>query len=766
MALRFGLLGRLLVEVDGEERPVTGPKVRLLLSALLLGANQALSTERLLAFLWGEDPPPTANSALHNHISRLRRALGPVGATRLHSSELGYRFEVRAGELDSTAFVAEVERARAARLREEWAEVAAAADTGLALWRGEPFAGLPSLAEAPEAVNLGEAHLQLLEWRFDALLHSGRHQGLSTGLVPLTVAHPLREGFHRQLMLALHRTGRTAEALEVFHALRHALDEELGVEPGAAVKAAHQQILLGEPDGAEVPPRRRQGPSPLGPRPERSGSGRSGSGRAESGHSEAGRSDGPEGPEPGDAGDAGERLVRLVRQQRATLAPYPAGPPRPNQLPHRPKDFTGRHGELGSLERGLGRTEAPRMTVITGMGGIGKTALAVEAAHRAREAFPDGQLYVDLHGFGPCTAREPHDLLARLLLDLGIPGACIPEHPDDRANLYRATLAERRVLVVLDNARDSAQVRPLLPGSGASAALVTSRRTLAGLGDVDRLALAPLAEGGRALLSAICGAERVSADPSAVDEIVAACGGLPLALRIAGARLAGRPTLPLSSFARRMSDTPGRMRTLAVDGIAVEEVFAMSLHALRESAVQVENEAAGAFRTLGTWPAHPLSLDAVAALLGLSPDRAGDLLDVLIDAHLLQEAEAQSYRFHDLLGEYAGELARQGEDFEGARHAAVLRLVGWYAAATAAAQRVIEPGVQPVPSPEERSTWQPPEFADEAEAVAWCVREVPALKEAVRIAAGLGRHDLAWRIAAGLYGQRLDQWWRAEWQAA
>ena len=349
-----------------------------------------------------------------------------------------------------------------------------------------------------------------------------------------------------------------------------------------------------------------------------------------------------------------------------------------------------RPGPGGSFEGG-GHT--PKVVVVSGMGGVGKTALAVRAAHLLQDDFPDGQLYADLRGFGPGGTRRPGDLLARFLSDLGEDFRALPDDPDDRAVLWRNALHGRRVLLVLDNAAEAAQVIPLLPGDGCSAVIVTSRRTLADLPGALRLPLEPLTgQEQRELLVAVCGEQRVAAEPQAAAGVLAACGGLPLALRIAGARLAARPNWPLTALAERLDGHDGdRLHALSAGGLAVRETFAMSYVAMRDSPLASERSAARAFSMLGLWPEHPIDPSAAAALLGhTTAHEAEGVLEALVDAHLVQTPQPGSYTFHDLLGEYAARCAHSKLP-PGEAEKALRRLTVWYAATLAATVAVLDP---------------------------------------------------------------------------
>ncbi|MFI0900769.1 AfsR/SARP family transcriptional regulator [Streptomyces sp. NPDC020983] len=720
----FGLLGPLLVHDGAQERAVGGRKVRVLLAALLLAANRTVSKDALKEALWGASPPATADASLFNHLTRLRRQLAFLGDTpqRVTAVPHGYRLHVADGELDVEVFQRHVDAARAAHLRQDWSAAAEESAAALALWRGSPLADLPELADAepqlPVVRQLAEARLQALECGFDAGLALGRGAELIGRLTALAAEHPLREGLHRQLMLALHGAHRQAEALEVYARLRATLAEELGVDPSAAVRAAYQAVLAADAS-ADLP-------APV--------------------------------PEPPDA----------------------AGPPAPafrplHQLPGQAGLFTGRDTEVARLvellrpDAGAGRDtpgRAPRPVVVSGMGGVGKTALAVHVAHLLHADFPDGQLYADLRGFSPGGRRSPRDLLVRFLSDLGVREESLPGDMDDCAALFRTVLAHRRMLLVLDNARDAAQVLPLLPGSGGCAVVVTSRHTLTDLPAAVLLPLAPLTPADQqVLLAALCGTERVRDEPEAAAGIMALCGGLPLALSVVGGRLASRPGWPLSLLARRLSSGAGRLPELTVGSLDVEATIGMSYVAMRDSDLPHERAVARAFRLLGVWPEHEVTPHAVAALLALPVRDAARLLDRLTDVHLVQSPAPEQYGMHDLLGEYAAERVRAEEPAE-ERARAELRLLAWYVAAVEEASRITVGETQPPPPLAEPPAAPAPPFADAHEALAWYVRELPAIQHAIVRAGALGRSDIAWRLAVGLFGYGDTYWWTGIWDTA
>ncbi|MFG2354738.1 BTAD domain-containing putative transcriptional regulator [Streptomyces sp. NPDC048521] len=614
---------------DDGVRAIGSPKVRALLAALLLEAGRVVSVESLKDALWGGAPPVSAQASLHNHVTRLRRLLDDPD--RLKAVPPGYLLRVDHGELDVHVFEVWVSEARAAHARRDWPGVVRACAAAFTLWRGAPLSGLPAdLGGYALVQRLEEARLLLLEWRYDAELALGgsRLAALVPELAALVAEYPLREAFHRQLMLALHRTGRQAEALAVHRDLRAHLVEELGIEPGPAVREAHVEVLRG-------------------------------SGETRRQHE--------------DHGDR-RRVTENTRQQdpagrlgttgAATPPAYPGEgdsatrqTPRPAQLPAPPAHFTGRADVRRELRQALTEppAPAPAVAVISGMAGVGKSALALHVAHELRERFTDGQLYVNLHGATPgMTPLTAAQALAALLRDLGAEPRHIPEHPDAAAALLRSLLAPARILLVLDDAATAAQVRPLLPAGPECAVIVTSRSPLTALDGARRFPLGPLTgEDSAALLRAVSGREGLDADHALVE----LTGRLPLALRVVAARLAARRALTAEVLASQLAATGGRLNHLEYDDLSVRRSLAVAHDALAAAEREADQDAALALRHIGVLDLPAYSAPLIAQLTGTDARRAEAALDRLVDVALLEETAYGRYAPHDLVRDFARELA-------------------------------------------------------------------------------------------------------------
>ncbi|MFI9239600.1 BTAD domain-containing putative transcriptional regulator [Streptomyces sp. NPDC053079] len=624
--LRFTVLGPVRAWRGDEPLHTGSPQQRALLAALLLRGGRTATAPELVDALWGEEPPHAALAALRTYASRLRKAFGP-DADALVSESGGYAIRVGLDGLDidtAERLAAEADKARGAGDRGRARDLT---NQALGLWDGEPLAGLSGPYADTQRARLEEWRLSLLETRLDLDLEVGCHAEAVSELTALTAAHPLRERLRELLMLALYRSGRQAEALAVYADTRRLLAEELGVDPCPELSELQQRILNADTD-----------------------------------------------------------LNVHFSADRPTAGPTFI---RPAQLPATVSDFTGRTAFVDELSDQLATSEGRVMAVsaVAGIGGVGKTTLAVHVAHAARHHFPDGQLYVDLQGTGPVVA-EPEAVLGSFLRALGIPDSGIPDGVEERAALFRSTLDGRRVLALLDNARDAAQVRPLLPGNEGCAALVTSRSRmvdLAGAHLVDLDVMSP--EEALVLFTRIVGTERVGAERDAAMDVVAACGFLPLAIRIAASRLAARRTWTVSVLARKLGDERRRLDELRAGDLAVKATFELGYG-------QLEPGQARAFRLLGLADGPDISLAAAAAVLELDLDATEELLESLVDTSLLESAAPGRYRYHDLVRLYARSCAERDEQPPAERTAAMSRLLDFYLATAAGVYVLERPGDQ------------------------------------------------------------------------
>lgn len=717
--MRFGLLGPLTVhDGTGAARPLKSAKGQALLAALLLRANRVVPVEVLKEALWGEHAPASANASLYNHVTRLRRALGEEGDGRLTSVAPGYLLRVGAGELDSAEFTAAVRRAREANGRADWAAVVREAGAAAALWRGRPLDGLPgevwdALDAQPLAQQLEEERLQALEWRFDAELRLGRHGGLAPELSRLVAEQPLREGFHRQLMLVLHRTGRQAEALAVFHALRRTLVDELGVEPGAAAQDAYREVLTEGPETTS----RNAPAAPPGPVP-------------------APASVVPDaGPVPAAAATPeAETAAETDDSVSVPAGRSPESPPVPvqvpAQLPPPPAPFIGRDDQVAALQEALApRPGRTAIAVLSGMAGVGKSALAVHVAHGLRERYPDGQLFLNLHGVNPGVApMGALQALEVLLRDLGVESGRIPDEVNGASALLRSTLADARTLLVLDDAASAAQVRPLLPAGPGCAVVVTSRSPLAALDGAAHLPLGRLAEQDSVdLISQMSGQVCVPDGSAAVRRLAELCGQLPLALRVVAARLAARRALTVEALVDLLDVDDARLDHLEYDDLSVRRSLAVAYDALVASERATDRDAALALRRMGALDLSEYGTALAARLMDTDVRRAGAALDRLVDVALLEEISYGRYAPHDLVRDFARELAGQHDGVAG-REAAQRRGVEWFAARAAQTVRLFFPvsrfrALRLAGEPEVPAA----PFADIEQALAWGDRDLAVM---------------------------------------
>jgi DNA-binding SARP family transcriptional activator/tetratricopeptide (TPR) repeat protein len=690
--MQVRLLGPVDVMVDGEPRPVRGLRRKAVLAVLALQAGEVVSTDRLTDVVWGQAAPATAVNTLQSHMSYLRAVLGDKCAILAQAP--GYLLDLCGDGTD----VREAERLLTQGARSaEPAETARQLRRALSLWRGRPLADVTGVAWLEgQAERLDLLRLRIRQALSEARLAAGEHVQLVPELEEMADGHPLDERVHEQLMLALYRSGRQADALAVYHRLRATLDEELGIGPGQTLRDLEMAILQQDPA--------LDAPVPAG-------------------------------------------------MPAAPLAPVPA------QLPPAVPAFTGRGAELASLDLLAGDgTAVPTATgtgpaapaevaicAVSGTAGVGKTALAVHWAHRVAGRFPDGQLYVNLRGFGPAgTALDPAQALSGFLDALGVPAARVPADPDARAGLYRSLLAGKRVLVVLDNARSADQVRPLLPGSPGCLAIVTSRDQLAGLVAAEGARPLPVdlltTADARELLTRRLGEARVAGEPEAVGDIIAACARLPLALTIAASRAATSPGFPLAAVAAELGEAccaldPFDGGDHATD---VRAVFSWSYRALSPDAARL-------FRLLGLHPGPDIPVAAAASLAAVPLSRARMLLAELTRAHLLAEPDPGRYALHDLLRAYAGELA-SAQECPADRDAAVHRLLD-HCLHTASNAAALIDTCQSMELDEPLPGAIAGEHVAAEEALHWSDEERATLLAAVYLAADAGLDAHCWRLA-------------------
>jgi DNA-binding SARP family transcriptional activator/tetratricopeptide (TPR) repeat protein len=704
--LRIQLLGPVRAWRGEQEVELGGPRRRALLAMLAMRASQAVSRSELIDGLWGTDPPTSAVNSVHVYVAGLRRVLEPHRARRapgqvLSASAPGYRLRLEPGQLDTAALDRHLAQAARSTAAGDLAVAARSLDAAQGLWQGAALAGIPGPWADIERVRLGELRLTTIEECIDVMLALGGHHQAVAQLAGLIREHPLRERFRGQFMMALYRCGRQADALAEFAAARRVLAGELGIEPGPGLRRLHQQILTADA-ALDLP----------------------------------------------SAGGTSASLNILA-------APGPRQPaPVPRELPADVDAFTGRSGELAELDRLLsagsqaargdpenGGPAAIVISAVAGSAGIGKTALAARWAHRVRDAFPDGQLYLNLRGYDPGEPVTTADALAGFLRALGVADQDIPADVSERAARYRSMLDGRRMLVLLDNAASTAQVSPLLPGSPSCFVVVTSRDSLAGLVarhgarrlDLDLLPPADAV----ALLRALIGA-RVDAEPASAATLAERCARLPLALRVAAEFAAARPALTLAQLVDQLAgeqrlnllDAGGDPRT-AVRGVFSWSYRHLSVHAAR------------AFRMIGLHPGPDLDAYAAAALSGTSLQNAHDALDLLARAHLISPARPGRYAMHDLLRAYASEITAT----EDAR-AALTRLFDYCLGAAAEAMDILVPAERDRRPRIARPTTPIPPVANPAAARAWLDTERAALVVAAGYTATRGWPGHATRLSA------------------
>jgi DNA-binding SARP family transcriptional activator len=773
--MRFRMLGPLEVLSPDGWTAINAAKWRLLLACLLARPGQIVSTDSLIFELWGDSPPNTANNMVSIYVHRLRKeVIGDADGKVLVHRAPGYLLRLSPEDLDLQVFESLVAGGRAALAAADPERAAGLLGEALGLWRGPLLADVPpSPLVETQADRMAELRIDTTELRVEADLACGRAARVVAELRGLVAEYPLRERLWALLMRALEGAGRRAEALETYAQARQVIADELGVDPGSELQRLYAELLAA--DASAVPTSYRPAQEVAIPdtasaavrvRPDSDEARAVAPGRAVMPGVGDDMGDGM-----GTAGSHSEPpgTIAIGTFAEAALAGVPAaaepqaagadrglsvGIPRPTQLPADIGDFTGRETHVEHLcallvgEEGTGSPGAVRLAVVNGAGGLGKTTLAVHAAHQVRAEFPDGQLYVDLLGVSAQPA-EPSEVLARFLRDLGVEGDKIPVRDDERAALYRTRLTGRKVLILLDNAQDAAQVRPLLPGSSSCAVLLTTRNRTPDLVSTRFVDLNVLEDTeALALFSRIVGEERAAAEPDATAEVLVACAGLPLAIRICAARLAARRQWRIATLAGRLRNEHRRLDELSIGDLAVRASFQVSYGSLRPSPGVVDP--ARVFRLLGLWQGLWVGQAAAAALAGVPEDDIVDALEMLVDANLLESPAPDWYRFHDLLRVYATERA-QAEEPEAVRAEAAARLLNWYLGTAQSAADAVSPYRYQVAHAPVTDGLPAVRFASVDEALAWYDDERTNLAVATRQAAAVGLHDIVWRLPPTLF---------------
>lgn len=753
--MEFRLLGTVSITAEAGELPLGPAKRRSVLAALLLRANSVVPVDRLIDTVWAEDPPARARTVVQGHVSRLR-ALFEQGGADDYGVELATRsqaYELRMPDqlLDTHRFE---ELVQLAGHQKHPCDAVLMLREALALWRGPALTG--TVASEPllvAAQALEETRLVTVEQLAAAYGRLGEHTRAAAVLRAEASANPLRESLTAALMLSLYRAGHQSDALDCYHRTRSLLADELGVDPGPALRAAYEAVLRGLPTAtpqvaiADGPVRGEPAPYRPADTAETAPTGEIAPSVAAVRDGDAGSGAGTDSEPAGTSAAPGAGLpVAATGTSTRTGTGSGTGTgatewPAPDLLPRTPRGFLGRERELEALDAAV---DAARVAIVTGPAGVGKTALALQWAHRRAPRFPDGVLYADLRGFSPAEGLDAADVLREFLLALGVPPRQVPESPTAAAALYRSLTEDRALLVVLDNVRGADTAGPLLPAGARSAAVVTSRLRLGGLVVTELARPVPLGVLGvdesAALLAAAVGTDRVAAEPAAARLLASLCDGLPLALRVTAAQLAARPHWRLSDLAAELADEQRRLALLSVGGGAGPDGQGVAA-ALHLTVQGLPEEAARLFRQIGALPGPDLDRNAAAALLERPPAIAAEALDRLCDAHLLTEYAPGRHTLHDLVRLYARRL--RPDD------AALLRLLDHYMYTAMAATKTAEPDDLPcctLPGDAHRPP-ATPHFAGRDAALLWYAAERDNLAAAVAAARAAGHHDRAWRLA-------------------
>lgn len=700
------LLGPVEVWADGGRLDIGSAKSCLVLAALSITPGQIVPWDVLVDRVWGENLPGDPKASLYAYVARLRRTLEPA-SVRILSRPGGYVCDVAPERVDLARFRQQVGQVRGPETADQLTEA-------LSWWRGAPLANLTGEWVVQTRRTLGQERLSALLLLANVQERCGRLADVAADLLAATTEYPLSEPLAEYVIRALAAAGRRAEALDYYAELRRHLVDELGEEPGAALQELHVRLLRRDPSLADV----------------------SGSRHGE-----------------------------------------PPAPFTPRQLPSIARHFVGRAAELEALDALLaGRDAASAVLIaaISGTAGVGKTATAVHWAHKSARQFPDGQLYVNLRGFDPSgPPMTPSEAIRGFLDTFAVPKERIPQGLDAQAALYRSLLAGRQMLVVLDNARDADHVRPLLPGSPGCLVLITSRSRLTGL--VASHSAAPINLGmlddaqAERLLSRYLGAERVAAEPEAVQLLIQRCARLPLALTIAAARALLDPALPLGALAAELADASGQLDALDTGdpSTTARAVFSWSYLAQGPAAQRL-------FRLLGLHPGPDISVPAAASLAGLGIPETASLLRELTRAHLVTEHVSGRYILHDLLRSYAAELVRtDGSDAE--RDTAFSRMAHHYLHSACGADKLLDPHRKAITPTAPLAGVIPETFADQEQAQRWFEAEGEVLLAVIRCAdaaepPAADVDTLTWELAWAItdYLDMRGHWheWLATQQAA
>ncbi|MEU8385005.1 BTAD domain-containing putative transcriptional regulator, partial [Streptosporangium sp. NPDC048865] len=708
--MEYRILGPLEVVVGAQRLDLGAPRQQVVLSCLLLEANRMVTIGRLTDAIYGEDLPSTSRAQVQICISSLRRLFAANGGPDVIATHpQGYTLRVAEGQLDSQNFEVLLGQARQAREAHHLEEAVKHYRDALALWRGPALDGQESRLVQGAIGKLTERRINANEDCVDLELELGRHHELVGELSELVEEHPLRERLRGQLMLALYRSGRQAEALTVYRRARQTMIDELGIEPNESLQQLEYAILTSD-ESLDPPARQQQNQQQ----------------QQQQHHQQQRHGETQEAP-------PGRRTV-------------------PRMLPTDIADFTGRIKLVEAIRRQLtfAAEDRQRLAVpviaVVGKPGIGKSTMAVHVSHSVAGRYEDGQLFADLHG-GESHPVGSGQVLERFLRALGVPGNAIPDGVDERAEMYRGLLAGRKMLIVLDDARSETQVLPLLPGNPEAAVIITSRSRLAGLPGAAHLDVG-LFDSRQSvdLLARIAGVERVQAERESAAELADLCGHLPLALRIAGARLAARPHWTIDQLVGRLEDETRRLDELKHGDLGIRASISLTYESVSEDARRL-------FRRLAILECRHFSGWVAAALLDCHPSDAQDLLDDLADSQLVETTDAgygvhSQYRFHDLIHVFARERLA-GEEAIADRNAALERVLGGLLFLTGEAHRR-EYGGDYVQVHSDAPRWPLPDRLVEKLVMAplpWYERERLTLVSGIRQAAQAGFVELCWDLA-------------------